>query len=286
MSVEIRNEAEIKALDKKPEKTAKKNRLSIAPFLILLIILAAIVSILTFNLFNLRDRYIYPFLSRLPLIGGFIPITADMPEDFSTMTTDEMIARINDLEEQLFYANQEIKEADKTIERNKSEIDRLKIFEAQQLQFKQDKADFDEQVAMANPQAYASYYESISPENAEFLYPRAVAELSRMSELRKYMSDIAQMDEVSAAAVLQQMIGTDMDLVVSIMRHMESRNAGAILSEMNPGSAASIIKMMAPFNATPHIYQTTASVVTPAGTPVISPAAAPEQIVNELTELP
>ncbi|MDR1558238.1 MAG: hypothetical protein LBS84_00830 [Clostridiales bacterium] len=236
------------APEEKPVRKGKKNRRGIASFLILFFILAAIVSVMVFNVFNIRNRYIYPALAKLPLVGGLIPL-GDIAEDFSVMSPEEMMARINELEARLYSANAEIETAGETIDKNKTEIARLKVFEEQQLSFKQEKADFDQRVAVGDPQAYADYYESIYPENAEVLYPRAAAEASRVSEIRKYMGDITAMDEVSAANVLQRMIVSDMDLVVSILRAMDSRGAGNILSEMDSDGAASVIKMMAPFTA-------------------------------------
>jgi len=268
----IRKKAAPETISKKTTKVVKKKRRGIASFLILFFFLAALVSILVFNLFNIRDRYIYPFLSGIPLVGGFIPITSE-PENFGAMTADEMLARINKLDEQLFRANEEIRASAETIDRNNIEINRLKVFEEQQLRFKQEKADFDRLVAMADPQAYTDYYESIYPENAEILYPRAAAEASRASKINKYLSDITQMDEVSAAIVFQQLIGTDMDLVVSILQGLDSRKAGAILSELSdrdPRSAASVLKMMAPLNVTP----------------VAFPTITPQEIVNQLADMP
>ena len=258
---------------KKPAKRVKKKKRGIiTSFLILFIVLAALVSVLAFNLFNLRDLYIYPFLAQIPFIGGFIPPTSDMPENFGAMSREEMIARINSLEEQLYNAKREVLAVEETVDANRSEINRLKVFEEQQLDFKREKADFDRRIAMSDPQAFKDYYESIYPENAEVLYPYAEKEASRISEIKKYLNDITQMDETSAANVLQQMIGTDMDLVVSIIQNLESRNAGSILSEMDTLSAASVIKMMAPFstNSAPYVY----------------PALTPTEIVNEQTELP
>jgi flagellar motility protein MotE (MotC chaperone) len=255
--------------DRTPVKSVKKVRRGVAAFLTLFFILAAIVSVMAFNVFNIRNRYIYPALSKLPLVGKLTP-TADMTEDFDAMTPERMIARINELEARLSGANEEIKAAGEIIEKNKAEIERLKIFEDQQLNFKHEKEDFDRRVAMADPAAYADYYGSIYPENAEILYPQAAAESSRLSEIDKYMADITAMDEVSAANVLRQMIGSDMDLVVSILQGMDSRGVGNILSEMDPSEAASIIKMMAPFDAAPAAY----------------PTAAPTDIVNELNDLP
>ena len=271
MADDIKNEtAEISV--KKREKKTKEKRRWVASFLILFFILAALVSVIAFNLFNLRDRYIYPFLAKLPVIGSFIPNTAGMPEDFSAMTPDEMIARINDLELQLSQAKDDIVTANDTIDNNRIEINRLKAFEAQQLEFKKEKADFDQRVAMGDPNAYADYYQHISPDNAETLYPQAAAEASRSIEIKKYLSDIKAMDETSAANVLQRLIGSDMNLVVSILQNTDSRIVGGILSEMDPQSAASIIKMMAPFQTNQFVYP---AVATPAS-----------EIVNTLTELP
>jgi len=265
MADEKRKAAAPAAVGRKPKKRGN----GVASFLILFLILAALVSILAFNLFNIRNGYIYPYLARIPLIGGFIPITANNPEDLGSMTADQMIARINDLESQLSQAQDQLKAANDTIGGDKTQIDQLKEFQSQQLQYKQDKLDFDQRVAMGDPQAYADYYQSISPENAEILYPKAAAEADRNTGIKNYLNDIKAMDEVSAADMLQQMIGADMRLVVSIMQGLDSRTSGNILSEMDPQSAASIIKMMSPYNAAP--------AVTP---------AAPGQTVNSLTDMP
>ena len=253
-----------------PETKPKKLKRAIASFLILFLILATLVGIMVFNLFNIRDRYVYPFLYRIPFIGGFIPISDEMLENFDVMTEADMIARINELEEKLYNANSEIKEANETIGRNRTEIERLKIFEEQQRNFKYEKADFDQRVALGDPQAYIEFFESVFPENAELLYPRAITEASRAADIRKFMNDISNMDEASAADALQHMIGTDMPLVVSIMQNMDSRNAGSILSEMDARHAASVMKMMAPFGTLPINYT----------------AASPSDIVDQLTDLP
>jgi len=258
------------AVIKTKKKPGKRGR-GIAPFLILFFILAALTGVLVFNLFNLRNRYIYPAMARIPFIGGFVPNTAMSPEDLGAMSVDRLTARINELESQLSQSRDDLAAANDIIGSDKAEINRLKAFEAQQLQFKQEKADFDQRVAMSDPQAYADYYRSIYPENAEILYPKAAAEAERVAAVKKYLSDIKAMDEVSAANMLQQMIGSDMKLVVSIMQGLDSRIAGGILSEMNPQNAGIVIKMMSPFNMAP---------AAPLGQP------APDQIVNSLTDMP
>ena len=235
----------------KPDKKGKKKGRGIASFLILFFILAALVSVIVFNLFNIRNRYIYPALAKLPLIGGFVPISAANPEDLGAMSPDQLIARVSELESQLSQAQDQLKTANDTIDSGKTEMDRLKAFESQQLEFKQQKADFDERIAMADPQAYADYYQLISPENAEALYPQAAADAGRAAETKKYLNDIKAMDTTGAADMLQQMIGSDIGLVVMIVQGLDSRTAGGILSEMSAQNAASVVKMMAPNTQAP-----------------------------------
>jgi len=264
---ESKTESDIKKTDRKPKKRGRV----VASFLILFFILAGLAAVTVFNVFNLRNRYIYPALARIPFIGGFIPNTAVNPEDLSAMPSDQLIARINVLESQLSKAQDDLAAANGTIADDKKQIDNLSVYESQQLQYKQDKADFDQRVAMGDPQAYADYYQAISPENADILYPKAAAASAQDAEVKKYLNDIKAMDETTAANVLQQMIGADMNLVVSIMQGLDSRTAGAILTEMDPQSAASIIKMMSPYNAVPAAIQS---------------QAAPGLTVNSLTDLP
>jgi len=251
---------------KKPRR--KGNR--VAPFLILFFILAALVGIVAFNLFNLRNQYIYPALAKIPLVGGFIPNTAASPEVLDEMSSEQLTARVNELEAQLSQAQDQLKAANTAIDNDKSQIETLTVYQSQQLQFKQQKEAFDQQIAMGDPQAYVNYYQSISPDNAEKLYPQAAAAAAQSAEVKKYLADIKAMDVTNAAAMLQQMIGTDMNLVVSIMRGLDSRIAGSILSGMNPQNAAGVIKMMAPFNNTSTVYS----------------AMSPAQVVNSLTDVP
>jgi len=286
MADDVISEAPRKVAEENIKKKPKKKRRAVAPFLILLFILAGLVSVLAFNAFNVRDRYIYPPLAKIPFVGGFIPNTAGRPEDLGAMQPDQLIARINELESALSKAQNDLTAADAVIADNNTQIENLKVFESQQLKFKQDKADFDQRVAMADPRAFADYYQAISPENAELLYPKAAAEADRAAEIKKYLNNIKAMDEATAAGMLQLLISTDMDLVVSIMRGLDSRVAGGILNEMDTRSSASIIKMMAPYNAAP-----AAMLIQPtAAAPFQSTTTAPLQIaaaqtVNSLTDV-
>ena len=54
------------------------------------------------------------------------------------------------------------------------------------------------------------------------------------------------MKKDAAAKVLEEMIGTDMDLVVRILNNIGAEKRGAILGAMEPANAAAAAKQMAP----------------------------------------
>jgi flagellar motility protein MotE (MotC chaperone) len=228
----------------KPAK--RKKRHILAPLLIILALIIAGVGIFGFNLFGWRDSHIYPALAKVPLIGRWIPQAATAPDDFSAMSRDQLVAQATTLSNQVKDLQSQLDAANTQNTSNQAEITRLQAFENQQTQFKADKADFDAQVALNDPQAYANYYASISPENAEKLYPQAAAAAQASTQLKNYVSNFTNMDESNAAEVLAQMVPTDMNLVVSILDHMDSQSAGDILNEMPAATAASVMKMMAP----------------------------------------
>lgn len=225
------------------EKRTNKRKRPV-PFLVILLILGgagAVVFML--NPFGLRDNVVYPMLSNIPVVKDYLPVgwTAE-PE----LTTEQLRARVKELENQLAARDEGIIRLEEKNSQNAIEIDRLREFEGQQLRYKQDKASFDERVAMEDPQAFADYYQKIAPENAEILYPLAAAQSENDNEVKRYISTFSEMDEEEAAAVLQQLIATDMNLVVAILRGMNNRAASAVLGSMDAAAAASVSKMMAP----------------------------------------
>jgi flagellar motility protein MotE (MotC chaperone) len=236
-------QAEPAATPERPKK--KKNRLALP--LIAAATLVALAAVLHFNIFSLRDRFVYPLLRRVPIVQSFVPAEAAASQDpIYSMGPEELRSEVLKLKLQLEEAEAEIDRARSQSAGYLEQVKTLQAFEEQQVAFKQDKAAFDEMIALQDPDAFASYYERISPENAERLYPRAAGEAGQASQVKKYAQTFAQMDESSAAAALEQLIPTDMDLVVMVMGSLGADVAGEIFDQMSPANVAAITKRMAP----------------------------------------
>lgn len=198
--------------------------------IIFIIILSISVAILGFNLGNIRDKYLRPGLERIPIINNLLPPLEEeqiqeQPVDEKQQTIDSLTAEIEEL--------------------NK-EISRLKEFEQAQLEFKAEKEEFDKMIALNDPKAYSNFYETISPENAEELYKQAINQEVVDKEFKDYIQTFENMKKDAAATILEELIITDMDLVITILNNLSSKKRSEILSAMDPQNAASCSRLLSP----------------------------------------
>ena len=215
--------------DEKPAGKKKSRRL--LKLLIFLVIIAVPTIILSFDIGNVRTKYIRPSLEKIPIVKNILPPLKE-EETIEEEIKDEKQDTIDSL----------IKEID---ELNK-EIERLKVFEDNQLKFKEEKEEFDKIVALKDTKAYTKFYESISPENAEELYKQAVEKNVKDKKFKDYIQTFESMKKDAASTILEELILTDIDLVVDILENLSNEKRSEILSVMDPKNAASISKILAP----------------------------------------
>ncbi len=243
--------------EKKAEKAAaKKARLKekgfigrVLPGFIVLLLIAGIAAALWFNIFNLRNKYLLPTLQKIPIVNNVIPVPSEDGTEV-TASRNELLTQIEDLQNQLKKSQDEVKALNEKNALFAEQITSLKAIESQQLKFKEDKAAFDKLVAEGNPQAYVNYYEQISPENSQQLYNDAKVKSTNEKDLKNYIATYQAMDEAAAAAMLEELMTTDSELVVLILRGVDSKKSAEILAGMDPVNSASITKQMFPTTAT------------------------------------
>jgi flagellar motility protein MotE (MotC chaperone) len=210
-------------------------------------ILLALAAAIYFNAFKLRDNYVYPFMRKIPIVQSMVPAEGEASTDpIYSMGAEDLRNETLKLRKKLEEAEAETDDARAQSASYLEQMKTLQAFEEQQVSFKRDKEEFDQMVALKDPEAYSAYYERISPENAERLYPMAAAEAGQAGLQKKYAQTFAQMDESSAAAALEQLIPTDMDLVVMVMGSLGPDAAGEIFDQMSAASVAAVTKRMAP----------------------------------------
>ena len=204
--------------------------------IIAIIIIALPIVLVSLNVGGVRDNYLRPVLEKIPIVKNLLP-----PLESETDAN---------VEEQPLDENQErIDALTKEIEDLNKEINRLKEFENAQLQFKADKEQFDKMVALNDPKAYSSFYESIAPENAEELYKQSVNKEVTDKALKDYIQTFENMKKDAATKILEELIITDMDLVITILQNLSSEKRSEILSTMDPKNAASCSKLLSPVQA-------------------------------------
>ena len=101
-------------------------------------------------------------------------------------------------------------------------------------------------IALNDPQAYANFYESISPENAEELYKQAINQEVMDKEFKDYIQTFETMKKDAATTILEELIITDMDLVITILDNLSSKKRSEILGAMDPQNAASCSRLLSP----------------------------------------
>ena len=130
-----------------------------------------------------------------------------------------------------------------------TEINRLKTFEANQVEFQRIKTEFYEEVVYAEngpgAEAYQKYYEAMDPTTAEYLYKQVIRQMEESKEIEEYAKTYSEMDADAAAAIFEAMTD-DLKLVSRILSVMNAEARGDILAAMDPAIAAKLTKIMDP----------------------------------------
>lgn len=199
-----------------------------------------------------------PILKDVPVVNKILPTEQMAPDEESSNEEEdtagyknlkEAVKQIKLLESQL----EELQSANATytddIVTLKAEIERLKTFEDNQVEFQKVKNEFYEEVVYAEngpgAEAYQKYYESMDPTTAEYLYKQVVQQLEESSEVEDYAKAYAAMKPKQAAAIFEAMTD-NLDLAARILETMGADDRGAILGAMKSDVAAKITKIMEP----------------------------------------
>lgn len=211
-------------------------------FIVLALILTTLISLIKFDAFGIGTK-LSNSLGNIPIIKNILPAKDG---EQTNLSKEELTSLNQSLEETNVSYSEMIDSLNSKIEELNAEITRLREIEDAQVQFKSDKEEFDRMIALNDPSAYTSFYESVSPENAETLYQEAVSKTEYTKEFKDYAQTFENMKKDSAATVLEELISSDIDLVVRILEYLSSDKRADILSAMDSKNAALCIKRMTP----------------------------------------
>ncbi len=229
------------------------------PFVnIIIVIVVVLIWLVIFALLIKMDvggigGMLRPFLKDVPVVNMILPDASDeevMEETgYKYKNLAEAIARIKELEQEIATLQETNAASAETIAQLQAEVERLKVYEQNQLYYYELKEKFDNEVVFNDKapsiEEYKKWYEEISPDNAAEIYEEVLERLAYAEAVKAWSDTFVKMDPENAAAILEEMTG-DTDLVSEILLCMNSKDRGAIMAEMDPVYAAKLTKLMYP----------------------------------------
>lgn len=224
----------------KKEKSGKGKKL-LSILLIILLIGSLIGYIFMYNGFGLRDGMLRPVLENVPYVSERLPEVEDQSAKMG-----ELVLENEGLIAENALLKQQVENADSIAESSVEEIERLKLIEEQQTEFVQMKEEFDKNFAEMTAEDYIAYYEAMYPDIAQEIFGELIIDKYNKEELDEYIATFQAMEASSIAAIFEEMMNTDIELVVLIIQNLDNKLAGDTLSAMDPVNAAQVAKLMSP----------------------------------------
>ncbi|MCR5001827.1 MAG: hypothetical protein K6A71_08545 [Lachnospiraceae bacterium] len=241
-------------IDGEEEEDEGSLSMALITLFIVLVWLAILALLIKLDVGGFGSGIMTPVFKNVPVINKILPeknVYVEEEREFKDL--NEAVAEV----ERLRAENEALKEQQESSSSSsseevatlKEEIKRLKTFEDSQVEFQKLKTEFYEEVVFAEQAPdianYKTYYESIDPDNAEYLYKQVVQQMAEDQEISDYVKAYTEMKPKSAAKIFEEMSG-NLDLVADILGKMDASSRAKILNVMDPKIASSLTKIMDP----------------------------------------
>ena len=227
----------------------------IVTLFIILIWLGILVLLVKMDVGGFGSNVLTPILKDVPVINKILPSestteTTKNEEAYGGYNSlKDAVEQIKTLEKQLDQAQSTNATYAEQIDTLKTEVQRLKTFEDNQVEFQKIKEQLYDEVVYAEngPGAdeYRQYYEEMDPTTAEALYKQVIQTEAADKQMQEYANTFSNMQASEAAAILGNMTD-NLDLAASILKNLDVSTRGAILGAMDSAIAARIVKIMDP----------------------------------------
>lgn len=270
MAEELENSEELQEKKKKGKKSKKDKEAEIleddfdnaskggglstvvVTLAIILIWLAVFAILIKMDVGHFGSRVLYPAFKDVPVVKYILPEVQETSEDngqYGYATLAEAVEEIKRLQAQVAEYKDASSADNEVVEELSAEIERLKKFEQNQVEFESEKQRFYEEVVF-NDNApdvteYQKYYESIEPETAAELYKQVVEQTTTDEKITEYAKAYGEMKPAQAAKIFEAMTD-DLELAASILNNIDATQRGKILGAMDPEVAAMLTKVMEP----------------------------------------
>lgn len=270
MAEELENSEELQE-KKKEEKKSKKDKEAeileddfesaskgggfstvVVTLAIILIWLAVFAILIKMDVGHFGSSIMYPVFKNVPVVKYILPEVQETSEDgdqYGYTTLAEAVEEIKRLQAQVAEYKDASSVDNEVVEELSAEVDRLKKFEQNQVEFESKKQQFYEEVVF-NDNApdvteYQKYYESIEPETAAELYKQVVEQTTTDEKITEYAKAYGEMKPAQAAKIFEAMTD-DLELAASILNNIDATQRGKILGAMDAEVAAMLTKVMEP----------------------------------------
>ncbi len=231
---------------------------SVAVFFITLLLVVIWIGItclvIKLDVAEIGSNFFAPILKDVPILKNILPkdsITesVDVESYYGYSSLADAVERIRYLEDELKKASETNDSNSEKITALAAEIERLKTFESNQVDFQRVKTEFYEEVVYSEKgpgrEAFISYYETMDPETAENIYRQVIVEEAYSEEVLEYAKAYSEMKPKAAAGIFEAMTD-NLPLAAKILEAMQPDERGDILGAMDPEVAAKITKLMEP----------------------------------------
>lgn len=224
--------------------------------LIILIWLVILAVLIRLDVGGFGSGVLRPVLKDVPVINKILPeptqeeleeeIEENGSDQIATMSqAKDLIAKLQEENEKLTKNNKSLKEQVDDLDK---EVERLKVFETEQADFKTEKEKFYNEIVYGEkaPDAdtYKEWYESIDAANAEAIYRQVISNQQADTELKNLAKTYENMKPAEAAAVLEKV--ANLDTVAEILSAMKADKRAKIMDEFDPDFAANVTKKLMP----------------------------------------
>lgn len=241
---------------KKEKKKGGLGKVIAIFFVILILLVAGFVAALKFDVAGLGTEIIGPQIKDIPFASIILP---EMPEEevfegeegagdtVQYETLEQAVEILKVTENLLKEKEEEAEKLNEQLNQQQEEIDRLKEIEDQYLQFEADKAAFDQAIVDGtDSSAFATWYESMYPDNAAAIYATVIGEQADEAAIKAQAARMADMKPDAAAAILTETAVTRLEMVATIIEYLDPDTAGDILGAMDPSLASRILVYLHP----------------------------------------
>lgn len=222
--------------------------------LLIIIWIGITILLIKLDVCGIGTNFFAPILKDVPVLQKILPkdsITEseDTESYYGYSSLSDAVDRIRYLEDALKKQTETNESNREKIDALAGEIERLKTFEANQVEFQRVKTEFYEEVVYSEKgpgiEAFIDYYETMDPETAENIYRQVIVEEEYSQEIKEYAQAYSEMKPKAAAGIFEAMTD-NLPLAAKILSAMQPDERGDILGAMDPSVAARITKLMEP----------------------------------------